>query len=30
MSRTPPASARTPPKLGEHTAQISHGWPAAT
>ena len=30
MSRTPPASGNTPPKLGEHTAQIDNGWPAAT
>ena len=30
MSRTPPASGHTPPKLGEHTAQVAHGWPAST
>ena len=29
MSRTPPANGHTPPKLGEHTSQIAHGWPAA-
>jgi crotonobetainyl-CoA:carnitine CoA-transferase CaiB-like acyl-CoA transferase len=30
MSRTPPAGGRTPPKLGEHTAQIAHGWRTTT
>jgi crotonobetainyl-CoA:carnitine CoA-transferase CaiB-like acyl-CoA transferase len=29
MSRTPPASDRAPPKLGEHTPQIAQGWPTA-
>jgi crotonobetainyl-CoA:carnitine CoA-transferase CaiB-like acyl-CoA transferase len=29
MSRTPPRDDRRPPKLGEHTAEIAQGWPAA-
>ena len=28
MSRTPPESARSAPRLGEHTAQVSEGWPS--
>jgi crotonobetainyl-CoA:carnitine CoA-transferase CaiB-like acyl-CoA transferase len=29
MSRTPPETARSAPRLGEHTAQIAEGWPSA-
>lgn len=29
LSRTPPASNRPPPRLGEHTAQVAQGWPVA-
>lgn len=28
MSRTPPETARSAPRLGEHTAQVSKGWPS--